>query len=104
MMPRQPRLRQIVEVAKAAPTTLFLPRRWGRIPALLGDLRRATAGAVDPLGPPQQVNGFIALDLIQPILKVDHRRGPSVAVVRNPSRVAPDLRWDEPSSAVWNRY
>jgi hypothetical protein len=65
MMPRQHRLRQIIEVAQAALTTLFLPRRLGRIPALLGDLRRATVGAADPLGPTQLTNGFIALDIIQ---------------------------------------
>lgn len=44
LMPRQHRLRRIIEVAKAAPTTIVLPRRLGRTPALLGNLRRATVG------------------------------------------------------------
>ena len=104
MMPRQHRLRQIIEVAKAALTTIFLPRRLGGIPTLLGELGRATAGATDPLGPTQLADGFIALDIIQQILKGDHRRGPSVAVVHNPSSVTPDLRWDEPSSTARNPY
>lgn len=101
-MPRQHRLRPIIEVAKAALTTLFLPRGLGGIAPLLRDCRRATVGATNPLRPTQRADGFIALDIIQQILKGDHRREPSVAVVHNPSSIAPVLRWNVPSSTIWN--
>ena len=88
----------------AALTAILLPCRLGRIPPRLRHFRRAAVGTADPVRPPQRANGFVALDLIQRILKVDHRRGPSVAAVEHASSVAPDLRPGEPSSTVWNPY
>ena len=75
MMPRQYRLGQIVKRAMATFATIVLPRRLGGIATLLGDRRRATMGATDPVEPPQLANGFVALDIVQQILKVNHRRG-----------------------------
>jgi hypothetical protein len=31
-------------------------------------------GAADPVGPAQLADGFVTLDIVQQILKVDHRR------------------------------
>ncbi len=74
MMPRQHRTREIVKVAMATFTTIFLPRRLGGIPSLLGDRRHATVRATDPFGPAQLTDGFVALGIVQQGLKVDHRR------------------------------
>ena len=103
-MPRQHRLRPTIEVAQAALTTLFLPRHLGRIPALPGDLRRATVGATDPLGPPQLANGFIALDIVQQILKVDHRGATKGRGLENSFSVARGPCQGESFSTVWNPY
>lgn len=104
MMARQYRSAQIVKIAMATFTTIFLPCRLGGIATLLRDLYRATVRTPDPVGPPQLANGFITLDIIQQILKVDHRRGAWIAAVQNPSSVAPNPRQGEPSSTVWNPY
>jgi len=75
MMPRPHRLGQIVKRERATFATIVLPRRLGGIATRLGDRRRATVGSTDPAGPSQRANGFVALDIVQQILKVDHRRG-----------------------------
>jgi len=75
MMPRQHRPGQIVKIAMAAFTPLFLSRRLGPIPTLLCDRRRTTGRAAHALGPAQLPDGFVTLDIIQQILKVDHRQG-----------------------------
>ena len=71
---------------------------------MLGDLRDATVWTPHPTGPAQLANGFVALDIIQQIWKVDHRRGAVVAAVENPFSVPPDIRRDELLSTVWNPY
>lgn len=103
-MPRQYRTAEIVEGARAAFTPLFLSRRLGPIPTLLCDRRRTTVRAAHALGPAQLPDGFVTLDIIQQILRVDHRQGtePSVTAVRNPFRVAPNLRQGELFSTVRN--
>ena len=73
MTPRQHRLGQIVKTAMATFTMIFLPCRLGGIAPLLRDLCRAAVRTTDPVGPPQPANGFVALDIVQQILKVDHR-------------------------------
>jgi len=65
---------QIIKIAMAPFTPIFWSRRLGRIVTLLGHVRRPTMGAADPVGPAQLADGFVTLDIIQQILKVDHRR------------------------------
>lgn len=74
MMPRQHRLRQIVKIAVATLTPIFLSCGLSGVPPLLRDVRCATVRTTDPVGPTQLAQGFIALDVIQQVLKVDHRR------------------------------
>jgi hypothetical protein len=66
---------QIVKIAVALFAPILLSRRLGGIATLPRDLRRATMRATDPGGPPQLANGFMALDIVQQILKADHRQG-----------------------------
>ncbi len=87
MMPRQHRLGQIVKIAMAPFAPIFLPCRLGRISTLFRDRRRATVGTTNPVGPTQLANGFVTLDIVQQILKVDHRREIWVAAVQNPFSV-----------------
>lgn len=73
MMPGQHRPGQIVKTAMTGFTPILLPRRLGGIPTLLGEGGGAAVRAPDPVGPAQLANGFITLDIVQQILKVDHR-------------------------------
>ena len=74
MMPRQHRPGQIVKIAMTPFTPILLPRRLGRVVTLLRHMRRSTMGAANPIRPPQLADGFVTLDIVQQILKVDHRR------------------------------
>lgn len=73
MMPGQHHPGQIVEIAVTGFTLILLPCRLGGIPTLLGELGRATVWATDPVRPAQPANGFITLDIVQQILKVNHQ-------------------------------
>jgi len=75
---RQHRPGQIVKIAMAPFTPVFLSRRLGRIVTLLRHIRRPTMGTADPVRPAQLANGFVALDIVQQILKVIIGRGPGV--------------------------
>jgi len=80
---------QIVKIVMAPFTPIFLSRWLGRIVTLLRNVRRPTMGAADPVRPTQLANGFVTLDIVQQILKVDHRRGTWSAAVQNLFSVAP---------------
>ena len=75
MMPRQHRSRQIVKIAMAPFAAVFPPRRLGRVATLFRDRRRATVRTTNPVRPSQLANGFVALDIVQQILKLDHWQG-----------------------------
>ena len=65
---------QIVKIAQAGPTAVFLPRWLGRIMSLLRDQRRLAVGAKNTLWPTQLTECVVALGVVQQVLKVDHRR------------------------------
>lgn len=104
MMPRQHCARQIVKIAMTPCTSLFLSRRLGGVATLFRDIRRDTMRTTDPVGPPQLANGVVALNIVQQILKVDHRQGSSVTAFRNSFSVAPYLRQSARCSTVRNPY
>lgn len=104
MMPREYRSRQIVKVALASLTAIFLPRRLRRIPPLLGHGGHAAVGTTSPVGPAQLANHLITFAVVQQVLKGDHHQGPSVRGVRYPFSVPANLRRHDPSSTVWNPY
>jgi len=101
-MPRQPRSGQLVKRGMTPFTLLFLPRRLGGIPTLLREFSRATGGATYPVRPAQLANGLVALDLVQQIVKVDHRGGTRGRALENSFNVAPDRRQGELFSTVCN--
>ena len=65
MVPCQHRPGQIVKIALAPLTPIFLSRRLGGVPTLLRDRRRTAMRTADPVRPPQLANGFVALGVIQ---------------------------------------
>ena len=104
MMPRQHRPGQIVKIAMTGFTPILLPRRLGGIPTLSGQFGRVTVRAPDPVRPAQLANGFVTLDIIEQILKVDHRGKTGGKVLGDSFRVTPDRRREELFSTVWNPY
>jgi hypothetical protein len=66
---------QSVKVALAGPTAVFLPRVLGCIMPLFGDQRAFAVRTANTFWPPEVTNLVVALDLVQSILKVDHRQG-----------------------------
>ena len=95
---------QIVETAMTGFAPILLPRRSGGIPTLLGDGAAAAVRAPDPVGPAQPANGFVTLDIVEQILKVDHPGGTQGRVLENSFSVARDPCQGESSSTVWNPY
>lgn len=103
-MPRQHGPGQIVKIAMTGFTPIFLPCRLGGIATLLGDGVGAAVRAPDPVRPAQLANGFVTLDIVEQILKVDHRGGTQGRVLENSFRVARDPCQGESFSTVWNPY
>ena len=71
MMPCQHRPGQIIKSAMTRFTPILLPRRLGRVVTLLRHMRRSTMGAANPVGPARLADGFVTLDIVQQLLKVD---------------------------------
>jgi hypothetical protein len=104
MMPGPHRPGQIVKIAMTGFTPILLLRRLGGIPTLLGEGSGAAVRAPDPVGPAPLANGFVTLDLVQQILKVDPRGGTDGRGLENSFRVTPDRCRGELFSTVWNLY
>jgi|GEM_PF-4527128 len=104
MMPRQHRPGQIVKIAMTGFTPIRLPRRLGGVPTWSDPFGRITVRAPDPVRLAQPANGFVTLDIVEQILKVDHRGETGGKVFGDSFRVTPDPRREKLFSTVWNPY
>src|SRR5215210_624148 len=67
---------QVIEVFLTGLALVALPLGLSRIVSLFGDPRGVTMRTGNALGPAQSTDGFVAFQVVDEILDVDHRRGP----------------------------
>jgi hypothetical protein len=65
---------QVVEVLLTRLALITLTLRLGRIVTLSGDRRGVAMGTDDALGPSQLADGLEALEVVDEVLDLDHRR------------------------------